>query len=59
MNRLKQTQIDRFREAARDLGCDDDESRFDAALKKIAPKTPGDRRAEESADSETSPPRRS
>jgi hypothetical protein len=59
MNRLKQTQIDRFREAARDLGCDDDESRFDAALKKIAPKKPEGRRAEESADSETSPPRRS
>ena len=30
------TQLDRFREAARELECDDDEARFDAKLKKIA-----------------------
>jgi hypothetical protein len=32
----KQSQIDRFKEAARELECDDDEARFDAKLKKIA-----------------------
>jgi hypothetical protein len=31
-----QSQSDRFREAARQLECDDDEARFDTALKKIA-----------------------
>jgi hypothetical protein len=32
----KQSQIDRFKEAARLLECDDDETHFEAALKKIA-----------------------
>jgi hypothetical protein len=31
-----QSQSDRFREAARQLECDDDEARFDTTLKKIA-----------------------
>jgi len=30
------TQADRFKEAARELECDDDEARFDAKLKKVA-----------------------
>ncbi len=30
------TQRERFEEAARELECDDDDTRFDAALKKIA-----------------------
>ncbi len=29
-------QIDRFKALARELGCDEDEAAFDAALKKIA-----------------------
>lgn len=29
-------QLDRFKEAARQLECDDDEARFDAKLKKVA-----------------------
>ena len=29
-------QIDRFKEVARELGCDEDEAAFDAALKKVA-----------------------
>lgn len=29
-------QVDRFREAARELGCDQSEERFDAALRKVA-----------------------
>ncbi len=41
-------QIDRFREAARALECDDDEARFDAKLKKVAkaPKPTGDGEAQ-------------
>ena len=36
-----QDQINRFREAARQLECDDDEAKFDAKLKNIAKaKTP-------------------
>lgn len=31
-----QDQISRFKEAARQLECDDDEARFDAKLKKVA-----------------------
>lgn len=30
------SQSTRFEEAARDLGCDESEERFDAALKKVA-----------------------
>jgi hypothetical protein len=33
-------QLDRFREAARALECDDDEARFDAKLKKVAKARP-------------------
>jgi hypothetical protein len=29
-------QIDRFKELARELGCDEDEAAFEAALKKVA-----------------------
>lgn len=32
----KPTQLDRFKEAARQLETDDDEARFDAKLKKVA-----------------------
>jgi|HubBroStandDraft_1064217.scaffolds.fasta_scaffold467318_2 hypothetical protein len=39
------TQISRFKEAARALGCDESEERFDAALKKVAVhKPPKDRK---------------
>jgi hypothetical protein len=33
---MRETQLDRFKEAARQLECDDDEARFDAKLKKVA-----------------------
>jgi hypothetical protein len=36
-------QIDRFREAARQLGCDEDEAVFDAKLKVIARQLPTDK----------------
>jgi len=32
----EQTQLDRFKEAARELDCDEDEKRFDATVKKLA-----------------------
>ena len=32
----QKTQADRFKEAARELECDNDDTRFNAALKKIA-----------------------
>ena len=42
-------QIDRFREAARQLECDDDEAKFAAALKKVAKAKPpkGDKPADQ------------
>jgi hypothetical protein len=33
-------QIDRFKELARELGCDEDEAAFEAALKKVAESAP-------------------
>jgi hypothetical protein len=33
-------QIDRFKALARELGCDENEAAFDAALKKIAERAP-------------------
>ncbi len=35
-----QPQIDRFKELARELGCDEDEAAFDEALKKVAETKP-------------------
>ena len=35
-------QLDRFREAARQLECDDDEATFNAKLKKVAKAKPKD-----------------
>ena len=37
-----ETQSSKFKRAARELGCDESEERFDAALKKVA-KTPAKR----------------
>ena len=33
-------QIDRFKALARELGCDEDEAAFEAALKKVAERAP-------------------
>lgn len=35
------SQLDKFREAARDLECDDDEARFDDRVKKLVKQKPG------------------
>jgi hypothetical protein len=40
MNEQDKSQIDRFREAARQLGCDEDEAAFDEKLKVIAKQKP-------------------
>lgn len=37
MTRKKPSQIDRFREKARELGCDESEDAFNTALGKIVP----------------------
>lgn len=34
------TQADKFHELARELECDEDETRFEEAVKKVAPKAP-------------------
>jgi len=34
------SQIDRFKALARELGCDEDEAAFDAAVKKVAESAP-------------------
>ncbi|MEF2551013.1 hypothetical protein VQ042_06485 [Aurantimonas sp. A2-1-M11] len=42
MGTSDKNQIDKFREAARELETDDDEARFDATLKRIAKPPPKD-----------------
>lgn len=44
------SQIDKFKQAAKDAGCDTDEAAFDSALEKIA-------KANEKQDQSASPPR--
>jgi hypothetical protein len=36
----KSAQLDKFKQAARDLECDEDEARWDATLKKVAAQKP-------------------
>lgn len=44
MNKNK-TQLDRFKEAARQLETDDDEERFNERLKKLAKQKPDDKKS--------------
>lgn len=37
-------QLDKFKQAARDLECDDDEARFDERVKKLVKQKPVDKR---------------
>ncbi|WP_212524997.1 hypothetical protein [Actibacterium sp. MT2.3-13A] len=39
---VKQSQLDKFKEAARQLGTDDDEERFEKKLKKLVKQRPKD-----------------
>jgi hypothetical protein len=43
MNRKSKTQLDRFKEAARELETDDDEERFNKKLRKLAKQKPDDK----------------
>lgn len=42
----KQSQTDKFKEAARELECDEDESRWDERLRKVAKAKPVERKPE-------------
>ena len=46
-NPTTKSQRDRFIEKARELGCDEDEGQFNETLKRIAPKEPKERAAED------------
>jgi len=39
-NKAEPSQIDKFRDLARQLEADEDEARFEETVRKIAPKTP-------------------
>ena len=43
----KDNQLERFKEAARVLECDEDEARWDAALKKVAKQKPAPEKTDE------------
>jgi hypothetical protein len=42
-NKAEPSQIDKFRDLARELEADEDEGRFEEAVRQIAPKAPGGR----------------
>lgn len=46
MNKDK-SQLDKFKEAARELGTDDDEDRFEERLKKLVKQKPDDKKSDE------------
>ena len=45
MTDAKKSQLDKFREAARQLETDDDEERFEERLKKIVERKPDDKKS--------------
>ncbi|WP_255012172.1 hypothetical protein [Roseovarius sp. M141] len=45
MKTKQKTQLDRFKEAARQLETDDDEERFEERLKKLVKQNPEDKKA--------------
>jgi hypothetical protein len=49
MDKGKKTQLDKFKEAARQLETDDDEIRFNEKLRKLAKRT-GEKKADEKKD---------
>jgi hypothetical protein len=46
MTTAPSSQHDKFKEAARDLECDEDEARWDATLKKVAKQKPAPEKPE-------------
>ena len=43
----ERNQLDKFKEAARELGTDDDEDRFEERLKKLVKQKPDDKKSDE------------
>ena len=43
----KKSQLDRFKEAARELGTDDDEARFNERLGKLVKQKPDDKKSDD------------
>ena len=43
----QKSQIERFKEAARELGTDDDEERFNERLKRLAKQKPDDKKTDD------------
>ena len=54
----KQSQIERFRQMARELGCDEDEAVFKEKLAQMARHKPKDVAVTASQETQTKPPRR-
>lgn len=46
MTEQKKSQLDKFKEAARELETDDDEERFEKKLKKLVKQKPDDKKSE-------------
>ncbi len=44
MTKLEPSQLDKFKQAARDLECDDDEARFRARVGKLVKQKPGEKK---------------
>lgn len=47
MSDAKKSQLDKFKEAAREIGADDDEDRFEERLKKLVKQKPDDKASDE------------
>ena len=43
LNTQNKTQLDRFKEAAREIGTDDDEAKFNEKLRKLVKENPDDK----------------
>ena len=50
MQQEPKSQLDRFKEAARELGTDDDEERFNEKLKKMIKQKPSDKGSNDKGD---------
>ena len=44
LNMPSKTQLDKFKEAAKELGCDEDDAKFNEIVKKLAKQKPDDKK---------------
>ena len=58
IEKKKQGQIERFKDVARELGCDEDEAAFDRALKQMKPPADWPENTDQPADNSLDPGRR-